>query len=106
MSECDREHKLLKGTSLLSPFLAHSTVIAISCTKTFHNFFYVEASIILQVSRLVVEMMKREWPQQWPGLLEELHLLSKRGPTQTELVLFVFLRIAEDVATLQVWNTQ
>ncbi|KAG7171528.1 Exportin-5-like [Homarus americanus] len=54
-----------------------------------------------KVSRLVVEMMKREWPQQWPGLLEELHLLSKRGPTQTELVLFVFLRIAEDVATLQ-----
>nr|XP_027206686.1 LOW QUALITY PROTEIN: exportin-5-like [Penaeus vannamei] len=54
-----------------------------------------------KVSRLVVEMMKREWPQQWPGLLDELHALSKRGPTQTELVLFVFLRIAEDVATLQ-----
>ncbi|KAK4329340.1 hypothetical protein Pmani_000289 [Petrolisthes manimaculis] len=54
-----------------------------------------------KVSRLVVEMMKREWPQQWPGLLEELHQLSKRGPTQTELVLLVFLRIAEDVATLQ-----
>ncbi|MPC27849.1 Exportin-5 [Portunus trituberculatus] len=54
-----------------------------------------------KVSRLVVEMMKREWPQHWPGLLEELHQLSKRGPTQTELVLFVFLRIAEDVATLQ-----
>lgn len=49
-------------------------------------------------------MMKREWPQQWPGLLEELHQLSKRGPTQTELVLLVFLRIAEDVATLQVMN--
>lgn len=47
-------------------------------------------------------MMKREWPQQWPSLLEELHALSKRGPTQTELVLFVFMRIAEDVATLQV----
>lgn len=54
-----------------------------------------------KVSRLVVEMMKREWPQQWPDLLNELHLLSKRGPTQTELVLFVFLRIAEDVVTLQ-----
>lgn len=59
-------------------------------------------NVLLQVSRLVVEMMKREWPQQWPTLLEELHTLSKRGPTQTELVLFVFMRIAEDVATLQV----
>ncbi|CAL4094646.1 unnamed protein product [Meganyctiphanes norvegica] len=54
-----------------------------------------------KVSRLVVEMMKREWPQQWPELLSELHQLSRQGPTQTELVLFVFLRIAEDVATLQ-----
>lgn len=54
-----------------------------------------------KVSRLVVEMMKREWPQQWPELLNELHQLSRQGPTQTELVLFVFLRIAEDVATLQ-----
>lgn len=54
------------------------------------------------MSRLVVEMMKREWPQQWPNLLDELHTLSKHGPTQTELVLFVFMRIAEDVATLQV----
>ncbi|KAK8751328.1 hypothetical protein OTU49_014122 [Cherax quadricarinatus] len=54
-----------------------------------------------KVSRLVVEMMKREWPQQWPGLLYELQELSNSGPTQTELVLFVFLRIAEDVATLQ-----
>lgn len=54
-----------------------------------------------KVSRLVVEMIKREWPQQWPGLLDELHQLSRRGPTQTELVLLVFLRIAEDVATLQ-----
>jgi len=58
----------------------------------------------IQVSRLVVEMMKREWPQQWPELLNELHQLSKLGPTQTELVLFIFLRIAEDVATLQVTN--
>ena len=63
--------------------------------------FCFNVTSMLQVSRLVVEMMKREWPQHWPGLLEELHQLSKRGPTQTELVLFVFLRIAEDVATLQ-----
>lgn len=54
------------------------------------------------VSRLVVEMIKREWPQQWPGLLDELNELCSRGETQTELVLLVLLRLAEDVAVLQV----
>ncbi|KAF4520177.1 hypothetical protein B566_EDAN003889 [Ephemera danica] len=53
------------------------------------------------VARLVVEMIKREWPQQWPGLLDELNELCSRGETQTELVLLVLLRLAEDVATLQ-----
>lgn len=54
------------------------------------------------LSRVVVEMIKREWPQQWPTLLAELQTACKHGGSQTELVLFVFLRLAEDVALLQV----
>ena len=54
------------------------------------------------LARVIVEMIKREWPQQWPSLLEELQVASSRGPGQTELVLFIFLRLAEDVALLQV----
>lgn len=54
------------------------------------------------LSRVVVEMVKREWPQQWPGLLSELSDASASGETQTELVLLVFLRLVEDVALLQV----
>ncbi|KAG5876268.1 hypothetical protein JTB14_013005 [Gonioctena quinquepunctata] len=53
------------------------------------------------LSRVVVEMVKREWPQQWPGLLAELSDACSCGETQTELVLLVFLRLVEDVALLQ-----
>lgn len=53
------------------------------------------------LSRIVVEMIKREWPQQWPQLLGELSQACTRGETQTELVLLVFLRLVEDVAILE-----
>ncbi|KAI4464065.1 exportin 1/5 [Holotrichia oblita] len=53
------------------------------------------------LSRVVVEMVKREWPQQWPGLLAELSDACAYGEIQTELVLLVFLRLVEDVALLQ-----
>lgn len=53
------------------------------------------------LSRVVVEMVKREWPQQWPSLLSELSDACACGEIQTELVLLVFLRLVEDVALLQ-----
>ncbi|XP_011499457.1 PREDICTED: exportin-5 [Ceratosolen solmsi marchali] len=53
------------------------------------------------LSRIVVEMIKREWPQQWPTLLAELSQTCTRGESQTELVLLVFLRLVEDVAILE-----
>ncbi|KAL1122618.1 hypothetical protein AAG570_002945 [Ranatra chinensis] len=53
------------------------------------------------LSRVVVEMIKREWPQQWATLLVELNHCCQRGCVQTELVLLVLLRLVEDVAVLQ-----
>ncbi|KAL0274098.1 UNVERIFIED_CONTAM: hypothetical protein PYX00_006610 [Menopon gallinae] len=53
------------------------------------------------LSRIVVEMVKREWPQQWPTLLAELNVASVQGATQAEIVLLIFLRLCEDVALLQ-----
>lgn len=53
------------------------------------------------LSRVIVEMAKREWPQQWTTLLAELSEASAKGCAQTELVLMVFLRLVEDVALLQ-----
>lgn len=53
------------------------------------------------LSRVIVEMAKREWPQQWTTLLAELSEASSKGEDQTELVLLVFLRLVEDVALLQ-----
>ncbi|XP_012874543.1 PREDICTED: exportin-5 [Dipodomys ordii] len=53
------------------------------------------------LSRIVVEMIKREWPQHWPDMLVELDTLSRQGETQTELVMFILLRLAEDVVTFQ-----
>ncbi|KAI4494072.1 hypothetical protein M0802_009226 [Mischocyttarus mexicanus] len=60
-----------------------------------------EAHIKDALSRIIVEMIKREWPQQWPTLLSELSQTCNRGESQTELVLLVFLRLVEDVALLQ-----
>ncbi|XP_067636787.1 exportin-5 [Eurosta solidaginis] len=53
------------------------------------------------LSRIIVEMIKREWPQQWTTLLAELSDACTKGEPQTELVLLVFLRLVEDVALLQ-----
>lgn len=53
------------------------------------------------LSRIIVEMVKREWPQQWTTLLAELSEACSKGVAQTELVLLVFLRLVEDVALLQ-----
>ncbi|XP_071056211.1 exportin-5 isoform X2 [Onthophagus taurus] len=53
------------------------------------------------LSRVIVEMVKREWPQQWPSLLNELSDACAYGEIQTEIVLLVFLRLVEDVALLQ-----
>ena len=54
------------------------------------------------ISRIIVEMIKREWPQQWQSLLVELGDACRFGEIQTEIVLLIFLRLAEDVAVLQV----
>lgn len=54
------------------------------------------------LSRIIVEMVKREWPQQWTTLLVELSEACTKGEAQTELVLLIFLRLVEDVALLQV----
>lgn len=53
------------------------------------------------LSRIIVEMVKREWPQQWTTLLAELSEACNKGEAQTEIVLLVFLRLVEDVALLQ-----
>ncbi|ELU03767.1 hypothetical protein CAPTEDRAFT_151775 [Capitella teleta] len=65
------------------------------------NMLHEEAHIKDALSRVVVEMIKREWPQQWPSLMQELDALCSIGPTQTELVLLILLRLAEDVLIFQ-----
>ncbi|XP_043214843.1 exportin-5-like [Amphibalanus amphitrite] len=51
--------------------------------------------------RPLVEMVKREWPQQYAEFVPDMGRLAARGALHTELVLRVFLRLAEDVATFQ-----
>ncbi|XP_069810527.1 exportin-5 isoform X2 [Dendropsophus ebraccatus] len=58
------------------------------------------------LARIVVEMIKREWPQHWPNMLTELEGLIKHGEVQTELVMFILLRLAEDVVTFQALPAQ
>jgi len=53
------------------------------------------------LARVVVEMIKREWPQHWPGMLNELEYATTLGCCQTETVMLIFLRLIEDVVLLQ-----
>ncbi|XP_066518389.1 exportin-5 [Hoplias malabaricus] len=65
-----------------------------------------ESHIKDALSRIVVEMIKREWPQHWPDMLKEMETLTSFGETQTELVMLILLRLAEDVITFQTLPTQ
>lgn len=38
------------------------------------------------LSRIVVEMIKREWPQHWPDMLMELDTLSRQGVWTTRVL--------------------
>ncbi|GIY22636.1 exportin-5 [Caerostris darwini] len=53
------------------------------------------------MSKIIVELIKREWPQQWTSLLDELHHICKMGDAQTELVLLIFSRLVEDIVQFQ-----
>ncbi|XP_051816047.1 exportin-5 [Acanthochromis polyacanthus] len=65
-----------------------------------------ESHIKDALSRIVVEMIKREWPQNWPDMLTEMEALTSQGEAQTELVMLILLRLAEDVVTFQTLPTQ
>ncbi|KAK9541525.1 hypothetical protein VZT92_001560 [Zoarces viviparus] len=58
------------------------------------------------LSRITVEMIKREWPQHWPDMLKEMEALTSHGEAQTELVMLILLRLAEDVITFQTLPNQ
>ncbi|XP_033734576.1 exportin-5-like [Pecten maximus] len=83
------EKEVLKRNAL--EFIAHGTA----------NILEEEYHIKDGVSRITVELIKREWPQNWPLLLKDLYDLCLMGPTQTELVLKTYLRLAEDVVVFQ-----
>uniref|UniRef100_A0A8C1F0X4 Importin N-terminal domain-containing protein n=1 Tax=Cyprinus carpio carpio TaxID=630221 RepID=A0A8C1F0X4_CYPCA len=71
-----------------------------------HPILQEECHVKDALSRIVVEMIKREWPQHWPDMLKELEALTAMGDAQTELVMLVLLRLAEDVITFQTLPTQ
>ncbi|XP_010887304.2 exportin-5 isoform X2 [Esox lucius] len=58
------------------------------------------------LARIIVEMIKREWPQHWPEMLKEMEALTGTGEAQTELVMLILLRLAEDVITFQTLPAQ
>ncbi|XP_045150698.1 exportin-5 [Echinops telfairi] len=84
----------------LEKFFLKTSVMELIANGTL-NILEEENHIKDVLSRIVVEMIKREWPQHWPDMLVELDTLSKQGETQTELVMFILLRLAEDVVTFQ-----
>ncbi|XP_047132801.1 exportin-5 isoform X1 [Hydra vulgaris] len=47
--------------------------------------------------KVIVEIIKRTWPQYWSSLLSDLYKLQEFGPAQLELVLIIFKRLFEDL---------
>ncbi|XP_041866910.1 exportin-5 [Melanotaenia boesemani] len=66
-----------------------------------HSILEEESHVKDALSRIIVEMIKREWPQHWPDMLKEMEALTSQGEAQTELVMLILLRLAEDVITFQ-----
>ncbi|XP_062286066.1 exportin-5 [Scomber scombrus] len=75
-------------------------------SKGTHPILEEESHIKDVLSRIIVEMIKREWPQHWPDMLKEMEALTSQGEAQTELVMLILLRLAEDVITFQTLPTQ
>ncbi|XP_073338738.1 exportin-5 isoform X1 [Pagrus major] len=75
-------------------------------SKGTHSILEEESHIKDVLSRITVEMIKREWPQHWPDMLKEMEALTSQGEAQTELVMLILLRLAEDVITFQTLPTQ
>ncbi|XP_075933132.1 exportin-5 [Anarhichas minor] len=71
-----------------------------------HAILEEESHIKDVLSRITVEMIKREWPQHWPDMLKEMEALTSHGEAQTELVMLILLRLAEDVITFQTLPNQ
>ncbi|XP_068424542.1 exportin-5 isoform X2 [Clinocottus analis] len=71
-----------------------------------HAILEEESHIKDVLSRITVEMIKREWPQHWPDMLKEMEDLTSQGAAQTELVMLILLRLAEDVITFQTLPNQ
>ncbi|KDO30587.1 hypothetical protein SPRG_04488 [Saprolegnia parasitica CBS 223.65] len=46
--------------------------------------------------KVLADIAKRQFPQRWPDLLEQLLSLWSMGPIQTEIVMLLFRSIAED----------
>ncbi|XP_069463426.1 exportin-5-like [Ambystoma mexicanum] len=53
-------------------------------------------------ARIVVEIIKLDWPNEWPNLLTDLDAISKKQEINAEIVLLILWRLAEDVVTLQI----
>lgn len=49
------------------------------------------------VVKVIVEIIKRSWPQQWDSLFQDLSNLQALGDAQLELVLIILMRLSEDI---------
>ncbi|XP_055340903.1 exportin-5-like [Paramacrobiotus metropolitanus] len=49
------------------------------------------------IAKILVEIVKREWPQHWPSMLQEVELLCAQGPNQLYVIILMFHRLVEDL---------
>lgn len=64
-----------------------------------HSILEEESHIKDALSRITVEMIKREWPQHWPDMLKEMEALTSQGVSTlhsagNDLILLISRRLA------------
>ncbi|OCT77468.1 hypothetical protein XELAEV_18028560mg [Xenopus laevis] len=78
-----------------------SFVFGVVAVQNVHPILEEKEHIKDVIARIVVEIIKREWPWKWPEMLLELAFVASFGDAQMELVMFIFLRLAEDLGPFE-----
>ena len=82
----DIEKKLLIKNCL------HSLISNLNDNSTILKLSYLKTSVCLTY----LELIKREWPQNWPSLLDELYLISTKSFQHLNLILNLFKLMADE----------
>lgn len=79
VTSCGLHHYLSCVTQSTPLYHRHISDISFASHQGTHSILEEESHIKDALSRITVEMIKREWPQHWPDMLKEMGALTSQG---------------------------